>query len=147
MNFSYNATTSKEFDQIIADLIENLKEIGFGVLGILDFKEIFEKKGIPFQIASRQTVFDPAGLPELISFLKIIEGNGGFFDHDKILKIALPGLGKKALDQFKNWCFQNRFSLQQGLIKVNRFPIPGMAAAKRCMSARSPLVSKKTSGL
>ena len=76
--------------------------------------EIFEKRGIPFQIASRETVLDPAGLPELISYLKIIEGNGGFFDHDKILKIALPGLGKKALDQFKNWCFQNRFSLQEG---------------------------------
>jgi len=93
--------------------------------------EIFEKRGIPFQIASRQTVFDPAGLPELISFLKIIEGIGGFFDHEKILKIALPGLGKKTLDQFKNWCFQNRFSLRQGLIKVNRFPIPGMVPAKQ----------------
>ncbi|CAB1056598.1 Endonuclease Q, cleaves 5' to damaged DNA bases / ATP-dependent DNA helicase UvrD/PcrA-like protein [Olavius sp. associated proteobacterium Delta 1] len=93
--------------------------------------EIFEKRGIPFQIASRETVLDPAGLPELISYLKIIEGNGGFFDYDKILKIARPGLGKKALDQFKNWCFQNRFSLQEGLIKVNRFPIPGMASAKQ----------------
>ena len=93
--------------------------------------EIFERNGIPFQIVSRETVLDPAGLPELISYLKIIEGNGGFFDHDKILKIALPGLGKKALDQFKNWCFQNRFSLQEGLIKVHRFPIPGMASAKQ----------------
>ncbi len=93
--------------------------------------EIFGKNGIPFQIASRETVLDPAGLPELISYLKIIEGNGGFFDHDKILKIALPGFGQKALDQFKNWCFQNRFSLQEGLIKVHRFPIPGMASAKQ----------------
>jgi len=48
MNFSYNTKTLKEFDQIIADLIENLKEIGFGVLGMLDFKEIFKKKGIEF---------------------------------------------------------------------------------------------------
>jgi len=93
--------------------------------------EVFEKSGIPFQIASRETAVDLAGLPELISYLKIVEGNGGFFDHDKILKIALSGLGQKALDQFKNWCFQNRFSLQEGLIKVNRFPIPGMAAAKQ----------------
>jgi len=93
--------------------------------------DIFEKKGIPFQIASRESVLDPPGLPELISYLKIIEGHGGFFDHEKILKIALPGLGQKALDQFKNWCFQNRFSLQQGLIKVHRFPIPGMNPAKQ----------------
>lgn len=93
--------------------------------------EVFEQKGIPFQVASRETVLDAAGLPELISYLKIIEGIGGFYDHDKILKIALPGLGQKALDQYKNWCFQNRFSLKQGLIKANRFPIPGMASAKQ----------------
>jgi len=93
--------------------------------------EIFEKRGVPFQVASRQSVLDHKGLPEIVSFLKIIEGRGGFFDHDKIFKIAMPGLGKKALDQFKNWCFQNRFSLQNGLIKVNRFPIPGMASAKQ----------------
>jgi len=95
------------------------------------FAEIFEKKGIPFQVASRKKVFDPAGLPELISYLKIIEGRGGFFDHDKILKIAIPGFGKKASDTFTNWCFQNRFSLQQGLIKVKRFPIHGMASTKQ----------------
>jgi uncharacterized protein (TIGR00375 family) len=93
--------------------------------------ETFEKSGIPFQIASRESAIDQTRLPELISYLKIIEGNGGFFDHDKILKIATPGLGQKALDQFKNWCFQNRFSLQEGLVKVARFPIPGMAAAKQ----------------
>jgi superfamily I DNA/RNA helicase len=95
------------------------------------FAEVFEKKGTPFQIASRETALDPAGLPELISYLKIIEGSGGFFDLAKIIKIALPGLGQKALDQFKNWCFQNRFSLREGLIKVNTFPIPGMASAKQ----------------
>jgi uncharacterized protein (TIGR00375 family) len=93
--------------------------------------EKFEKNGIPFQIASRETVLDQAGVSELISYLKIIEGRGGFFDYDKIQKMALPGLGKKASDQFKNWCFQNRLSLQAGLIKVNRFPIPGMASAKQ----------------
>ena len=93
--------------------------------------EVFEKKGIPFQLASRAKAFDQACLSELISYLKIIEGRGGFFDNDKILKIALPGLGKKAFDQFKNWCFQNRFNLNEGLANVARFPIPGMASAKQ----------------
>jgi DNA helicase-2/ATP-dependent DNA helicase PcrA len=93
--------------------------------------EIFEKNGIPYQIASRENVLNQKGLPELISYLKVIEGNGGFFDYDKILQLAIPGLGKKAMDQFKNWCFQNRFSLPEGFIKVNRFPIPGMISAKQ----------------
>ncbi|MBT8367244.1 MAG: UvrD-helicase domain-containing protein, partial [Deltaproteobacteria bacterium] len=93
--------------------------------------EIFEKVGIPYQIASREHALNQAGLPEIISYLKVIEGSGGFFDHEKILKVALSGLGKKALDQFKNWCFQNRFSLKEGLVRVKRFPIPGMARAKQ----------------
>jgi DNA helicase II / ATP-dependent DNA helicase PcrA len=93
--------------------------------------EIFEKLGIPCQIASRENVLLKKGLPELISYLKIIEGIAGFFDYEKILSLALPGLGKKAMNQFKNWCFQNRFSLAQGFKKANRFPIPGMAAAKQ----------------
>jgi DNA helicase-2/ATP-dependent DNA helicase PcrA len=35
------------------------------------------------------------------------------------------------LGRFRNWCFQNRFSLREGLLKVNRFPIPGMASVKQ----------------
>ncbi|MEJ2170932.1 MAG: UvrD-helicase domain-containing protein [Desulfobacterales bacterium] len=93
--------------------------------------ETFEKLGIPCQIASRENLLSRNGLPELISYLKVIEAKGGFFDCSKILQLALPGLGKKAMDQFKNWCFQNRFSLQEGFSKVHRFPIPGMAAAKQ----------------
>jgi uncharacterized protein (TIGR00375 family) len=93
--------------------------------------EIFEKKGIPFQIASRQTALERKGLSELIAYLRIIEDQGSFFDFDKIKKMALPGLGKKAADQFKNWCFQNRFSLREGLSRIPRYPIPGMPAGKQ----------------
>ena len=93
--------------------------------------EIFDRRGIPFQIASRQNILEHKGLPEIVSLLKIVKGGGGFFDLDKIYKITLPGLGKKALDQFKNWCFQNRFSLQKGLAKAGRFPVPGMASVKQ----------------
>jgi superfamily I DNA/RNA helicase len=45
--------------------------------------------------------------------------------------MALSGLGKKAADQFKNWCFQNRFSLRDGLGRIRRFPIPGMTDGKQ----------------
>lgn len=48
MDFCYSINTSKDVNQIISDITENLKHIGFGVLGTLDFKEIFEKKGIEF---------------------------------------------------------------------------------------------------
>ena len=48
MDFNYTVKTSKSFDKIIQDLTSGLSEIKFGVLGTLDFKEIFQKKGIEF---------------------------------------------------------------------------------------------------
>jgi uncharacterized protein (TIGR00375 family) len=93
--------------------------------------DVFDKHGIPFQVASREKALDQAGLPELISFLKVIVGIGGFFDLDNIAQLAIPGLGPGALVQFKDWCFQNRFALRDGLNKALRFPVPGMQAAKQ----------------
>jgi uncharacterized protein (DUF302 family) len=49
MDFSYSLKTSKDIDLIVLDITENLNDIGFGVLETLDFKEIFEKKGIEFK--------------------------------------------------------------------------------------------------
>ncbi|MEE4263070.1 MAG: UvrD-helicase domain-containing protein [Desulfobacteraceae bacterium] len=93
--------------------------------------DVFEKQGIPFQVASREKAFNQEGLPELISFLKVIEGSGGFFDLDKIVQMAVPGFGLSALGQFKDWCLQNRFNLREGLKKAVRFPVPGLQASKQ----------------
>jgi len=49
MDFCYSIKTSKNINQIISDITKNLKEIDFGLLGTLDFKQIFEKKGIEFE--------------------------------------------------------------------------------------------------
>jgi uncharacterized protein (DUF302 family) len=48
MTFSYTVKTEKKIDVAIQDLSSNLKEIGFGILGTLDFKDIFQKKGIEY---------------------------------------------------------------------------------------------------
>jgi uncharacterized protein (TIGR00375 family) len=95
--------------------------------------DVFGKHGIPFQVASREKALNQAGLRELISFLKVIEGVGGFFDLDNIVQLAIPGFGLGALVQFKDWCLQNRFALREGLKKALRFPVPGLQAAKQQM--------------
>jgi len=48
MSFHYTVKTKKSIDQTIQDITSKLSEIKFGVLGILDFKEIFAKKGINY---------------------------------------------------------------------------------------------------
>ena len=47
--FSYTVQTLKTINQAVEDITTNLKEVGFGVLGILNFKEILQKKGLEFK--------------------------------------------------------------------------------------------------
>lgn len=49
MSFNYTVKTQKSVEQSIQDLTSSLLAIQFGVLGTLDFKSIFEKKGIEFE--------------------------------------------------------------------------------------------------
>lgn len=48
MSFNYTVKTHKTIDQVIQEISDKLSEIKFGVLGTLDFKEIFAKKGIEY---------------------------------------------------------------------------------------------------
>lgn len=48
MSFSYTVKTQKAMDEVIEEITSNLTKIKFGVLGTLNFKEIFAKKGIDF---------------------------------------------------------------------------------------------------
>jgi len=48
LSFNYTVKTQKSIDEIIKEITSQLSEIKFGVLGILDFKEIFAKKGIDY---------------------------------------------------------------------------------------------------
>ena len=96
-------------------------------------EQVFERAGIPIQIASRENELNQKGLPELISLLKAIEGCGGYLDYEKINRIVMPGIGKKTLDSFKDWCYRNQFTLQQGLLKAARFPVPGLKPSRQQM--------------
>ena len=48
MSFSYTVKTAKKLDDVISNLTQDLKNIGFGVLETLDFKKILQEKGLEF---------------------------------------------------------------------------------------------------
>ena len=48
-SFSYTVKTLKTINQAVDDVTTSLKDVGFGVLGTLDFKEILQKKGLDFK--------------------------------------------------------------------------------------------------
>ena len=72
MTFNYTVKTQKTIDTVIAEITAKLSEIKFGVLGTLDFKEIFAKKGIDYS------------------------------DQYKLLEICNPQAAKQALDSDPN---------------------------------------------
>ena len=94
-------------------------------------EQVFERAGIPFQIASRETALNQKGLPEIISLLKAIEGQGGYLDYENINRLVMVGIGKKTLDTFKDWCYRNRLTFPHGLLKAARFPIPGLKPSRQ----------------
>lgn len=48
-SFSYTVKTLKTINQAVEDVTGGLKEVGFGVLGTINFKEILQKKGLDFK--------------------------------------------------------------------------------------------------
>ena len=48
MSFTHTVKTTKTIKEVTDTLTEGLKEIGFGVLEVLDFKKILSEKGLEF---------------------------------------------------------------------------------------------------
>ena len=72
MSFSHTVKTQKNIEQVIKEITAKLLEIKFGVLGVLDFKEIFAKKGVEYP------------------------------DQYKLLEVCNPHAAKQALDSDPN---------------------------------------------
>lgn len=88
--------------------------------------ETFEKAGIPFQVASKKSVLKAKETAQMISFMKTVAGAGSFFDLDKLKSCLKPRLTPQTIRTLKAWCYTNNFSLEKGMLKANKFPIPGM---------------------
>jgi uncharacterized protein (TIGR00375 family) len=95
------------------------------------FADIFRQWGIPFQVASRQRLLDAAGMPQIVSFLKLVEQSAGYLDYQNVVVTVIPGIGQKTVEKFQNWCYANKFSLQQGMSQAVRFPIAGLKSSRQ----------------
>ncbi|MFH1990846.1 MAG: UvrD-helicase domain-containing protein [Pseudomonadota bacterium] len=95
------------------------------------FAEAFDRAGIPYQVVSRETIFNTKGVSELVSLLKIVEGSGCLADLERIASLIEPAITKQAAEIFKHWCYQNNFSLDTALVNVRRFPVGGLSKARQ----------------
>ncbi|MCP4106226.1 MAG: UvrD-helicase domain-containing protein [Desulfobacteraceae bacterium] len=97
----------------------------------LVISDVFSRAGIPHQVANREHMYGQKGIAELVSFLKITENMGIFNDLKKIMPLGDSGIGKRTLDVFKDWFYNNHFTLAQALDKTGDSLIPG-ADSKFC---------------
>ncbi|MGE0086723.1 MAG: UvrD-helicase domain-containing protein [Desulfococcaceae bacterium] len=86
--------------------------------------EVFEKGGIPFQIASRDHAWGEKGIAELLSWLKLTEHFGTFHDLEKIIRRDQTGSGKKSMDIFSKWFYQSEMTLTAALDHLSQQPMP-----------------------
>ncbi|MEA3279235.1 MAG: UvrD-helicase domain-containing protein [Thermodesulfobacteriota bacterium] len=115
------------------------KEMGFSDFAVLYrtghqskvIADVFDRAGIPYQIASRKSLFGQKGVAELVSMLKTIEGSGSFADLEKIIHLISPGISHETSEIFKSWCYNNNFFLLDALLNVRRFPLPGMSLTRQ----------------
>ncbi len=87
---------------------------------------IFDKAGIPVQIANRRVRYHDGVLGGLLSLLKVVQDTGTYLDFKQIINHMGAGLGAQTWQTFKTWGFENHYDLNQALRKARRFPIAGM---------------------
>ena len=94
-------------------------------------EEVFDKRGIPVQIVSKDKIFNIKYIKQIISLVKIIEGVGSYTDFERVNKIITPGISRQTVDIFKSWAKKNKFSLKKAVINSARFPLPEMSRQRQ----------------
>lgn len=90
------------------------------------FEAVFKEAGIPYQIASKESLFNQKGIQEIISMLKTIEGFGSYADLERIFGLKKSGVGRKTIAALKSWAYKNNHNLNDTMSQARRLPIPGM---------------------
>ena len=87
---------------------------------------VFEKAGIPFQVANRQTHYNEGVPGALLALLRVVLDRGSFLDGQNIAKWLGAGIGAKTWQRLSTWAHANKYDLGQALFQARRLPIPDM---------------------
>jgi len=93
--------------------------------------DVFDKRGIPVQVVSKDKIFNKKHIKQIMSLLKIIEGVGSYTDIEKLSRIITPGISSQTVDIFISWAKNNQFSLKKAMTTSGRFPLPEMSRQRQ----------------
>ncbi len=91
--------------------------------------EVFDAAGIPYQMASREHVYDQPGVAPLISCMRLVEGVGRFGDLAVVSTLPHFAIGKTTIDRFRAWFFDSGLSLADALERAAAGSVDGPEAA------------------
>ncbi len=80
---------------------------------------VFQKAGIPFQVASRANLFDMTGIVELFSLLKIIEHQATFIDVERLQNIYQHLSDNKMFKTLVEQCFNDSLDFFEAYEKIS----------------------------
>ncbi|MFP4040379.1 MAG: UvrD-helicase domain-containing protein [Desulfosudaceae bacterium] len=87
------------------------------------FAEVFGKAGIPCHLVSRESLFDSPGVAELISWLRLCEDKGSFFDFERVAGQAVPPVRAQTMAVLDAWRNRHDFSVEAMMAALVRFPV------------------------
>ncbi|MCP4118322.1 MAG: UvrD-helicase domain-containing protein [Desulfobacteraceae bacterium] len=90
------------------------------------FAEVFERAGIPFQTADKESILVHPGIGEIISLVKIIRGGGTLQDLFTVFDHMKTGMGKKTREQLGQWFHGLDLPLDRAVARLAAAPLPGV---------------------
>ncbi len=93
--------------------------------------EIFEKRGIPYQIAQKEEILSKKGIKEILSFLKIIYQMAIYADIENIEKIIKPNIKKNVMEKFKEWSYKNNLPPSEAMEAAKIYPVADISNANQ----------------
>ncbi len=127
LNFGKVDATVRGHERSFADFAILYRTHQQGVL----IGEILENAGIPCRMASRSRICDTPHVAGLVSWLRLFNGQGTFFDLEKAVAWIGMEVSGADLSRFKQWCYAKGYRLEDGLHHATRLPVEGLSAARQ----------------
>jgi DNA helicase-2/ATP-dependent DNA helicase PcrA len=117
----------------------DMSDLGFSDFAVLyrtrrqgdTLYEMLTGAGIPCQVASKENLLATKGITELVSLLKILDGDGTYRDLSRCGSVFEPQIDNHTAGCLKNWGYRKKYSLQKALMSAEMFPVSGLTANKQ----------------
>jgi len=93
--------------------------------------ETFDQAGLPFQTATKKSLFRHKGVQELIACLKILEGGGTYADFEQAIRAVAPEIQPNDMATLKDWGYAHQLPLNGLLAEAERSSIDGLSQSAR----------------